>query len=84
MIPRHIALRRAFVFAALLAIIVGGISYNAGVKPGEQKILTQNSIALAASNSAVPAESLQTIPSAGLCLCRRAGNNLEIDGKRRT
>jgi len=68
LIPRHVARRRAFVFAAVLAIIVGGISYNAGVKKGEQKILAQTSAVQAANNSAVPADALQTIPIRGPAL----------------
>jgi EmrB/QacA subfamily drug resistance transporter len=60
MISRQIARRRGFVFAALLAIIVGVISYNAGVKK-EEKVLAQAPSAQSATNSAVPAEALQTI-----------------------
>ena len=62
MIPRHVARRRAFIFAAVLAIIVGGISYNAGVTREKQKLSAQPSTQQSANNSAVPAESLQTIP----------------------
>jgi hypothetical protein len=65
LIPRHIARRRAFVFAAVLAVIVGGISYNAGVRKGEQKDLSQAAIIQSANNSAVPSEALQTIPIRG-------------------
>jgi EmrB/QacA subfamily drug resistance transporter len=65
MIPRHVARRRAFVFAAVLALIVGGISYNAGVRKGEQKDLAQASATQSAANSAVPSEALQTIPVRG-------------------
>ncbi len=61
MIPRHVARRRAFVFAAMLAVIVGVISYNAGAKKEEQKIAGQTSTAQVANNSAVPFEALQTI-----------------------
>jgi hypothetical protein len=65
LIPRHVARRRAFVFAAVLALIVGGISYNAGVKKGEQKDLAQVTVSQSAQNSAVPSEALQTIPIRG-------------------
>jgi MFS family permease len=62
LIPRHVARRRAFIFAAVLAVIVGMISYHAGVTREKQKLSAQTSTQQAANNSAVPAESLQTIP----------------------
>jgi Na+/melibiose symporter-like transporter len=61
MIPRHVARRRALVFAALLAIVVGVTSYKAGEKKEETKILSATA-AQTAKNSAVPADALQTIP----------------------
>lgn len=65
MIPRQVARRRALIFAVVLAIIVGALSYNAGVKKGEKTELAQVAITQAANNSAVPADALQTIPVRG-------------------
>jgi hypothetical protein len=61
MIPRHVARRRGFIFAIVLAVIVGVISYNAGEKKEKKEILAETATQTA-QNSAVPADALQTIP----------------------
>jgi len=60
MIARKRARVRGLVFAVVLAIIVGAISYQNGIRAGEHKEIV---IETSATNSAIPADALQIIPT---------------------